>query len=198
MLISLSKGLLHFLHSQPLIKKASTESNRSLSHLSPSLLSLMGNWIPRNRNTLAQLNLLNFNFSTSTLRPYQIVFVVSRVPPTLNLPNLKNKNKSLNQSSGISAVSVNQTQSQPSEQRNVTNKTHGSIMTVTVFYIVILRYVVISEQEDLLADKEKERRDIFERIKLMIFIVFLFIFAYLPTPGSPQKQQINLVWPKRP
>ncbi len=28
---------------------------------------------------------------------------------------------------------------------NVTSKTHGSIMTVTVFYIVILRYVVISE-----------------------------------------------------
>ncbi len=42
-------------------------------------------------------------------------------------------------------------------------------MTVTVVYIVILRYVVISET---LADKEKERRDIFERIKLMIFIVF--------------------------
>ncbi len=53
-------------------------------------------------------------------------------------------------------------------------------MTVTVFYIVKLRYEVISEEEETLADKEKERRDIFERIKLMIFIVFFF-FAYLPT-----------------
>ncbi len=44
-----------------------------------------------------------------------------------------------------------------------------------------------------MADKEKERRDIFERIKLMIFIVLLFFLAYLPTPGSPEKQQINYV-----
>ncbi len=60
-----------------------------------------------------------------------------------------------------------------SHPNNVTSKTHGSIMTVTVVYIVILRYVVISEWEETLADKEKERRDIFERIKLIIFIVFL-------------------------
>ncbi len=36
-------------------------------------------------------------------------------------------------------------------------------MTVTVFYSVILRYVVIRKRP--LADKEKKGRDIFERIK---------------------------------
>ncbi len=64
----------NIIHSQPLIKKNSAESKRlkrSLSHLSPSLLSLMENWIPRNRNTLAQLNLLNFNFSTNTLKDHK-------------------------------------------------------------------------------------------------------------------------------
>ncbi len=44
----------------------------------------------------------------------------------------------------------------------------------------------------MLADKEKERRDIFERIKLMIITVFLFFLpTYLPyfLPGSPEKQR---------
>ncbi len=38
-----------------------------VERLSSSLLNL----IPRNRNTLAQLNLLNFNFSTSTLKDHK-------------------------------------------------------------------------------------------------------------------------------